>query len=56
MINEWMNDCLIIYIEIDYFNNIDNEAITQCFQKMKNLLKTIVKTYSFYGTDWLVDV
>ena len=36
MKDEKMNDCLLAYIEKDIFNNIDNEAIMQRFQNMKN--------------------
>ena len=31
-----MNDCLIMYIEIDVTNRIDNENIMQQFQNMKH--------------------
>ncbi|XP_078157468.1 uncharacterized protein LOC144553246 [Carex rostrata] len=34
--DQWMNDCLIIYIEKDVFAHVDNEKIMQRFQKMKN--------------------
>ena len=33
--DEWMNDCLVSYIERDIFKTIDNEAILQRFQNMK---------------------
>ena len=33
--DEWMNDCLVSYIESDIFKTIDNEAILQRFQNMK---------------------
>ncbi|RWR84890.1 Dimer_Tnp_hAT domain-containing protein/DUF4371 domain-containing protein [Cinnamomum micranthum f. kanehirae] len=36
MEDEWMNDCLLAYIEKDIFNSIDDEAIMQRFQNMKN--------------------
>ncbi|RWR88789.1 zinc finger MYM-type protein 1-like protein [Cinnamomum micranthum f. kanehirae] len=32
---EWMNDCLLVYIEKDIFNGIDDETIMQRFQTMK---------------------
>ena len=35
MRDEWMNDCLLSYIESDIFKTIDNEAILQRFQNMK---------------------
>ncbi|KAL4626448.1 hypothetical protein ACB092_05G096900 [Castanea dentata] len=34
--DQWMNDCLVVYIEKDIACNIDNETIMQRFQKMKN--------------------
>ncbi|RWR76195.1 zinc finger MYM-type protein 1-like protein [Cinnamomum micranthum f. kanehirae] len=36
MEDEWMNDCLLAYIEKGIFNSIDDEAIMQRFQNMKN--------------------
>nr|XP_027090422.1 zinc finger MYM-type protein 1-like [Coffea arabica] len=33
--DEWMNDCLVIYIEKDIFATIENEQILQRFQRMK---------------------
>jgi hypothetical protein len=27
--DQWMNDCLVTYIESDIFDNIDDEAIMQ---------------------------
>ncbi|XP_004512321.1 uncharacterized protein [Cicer arietinum] len=33
--DEWMNDCLVTYIEQDMLNNIDNELIIERFQNMK---------------------
>ena len=35
MEDQWMNDCLIVYIERDVTYNIDNETIMQRFQNMK---------------------
>ncbi|KAM3695736.1 hypothetical protein ACJW31_07G155700 [Castanea mollissima] len=34
--DQWMNDCLIVYIEKDIVCSIDNETIMQRFQNMKN--------------------
>ncbi|XP_021802819.1 uncharacterized protein LOC110746897 [Prunus avium] len=34
--DQWMNDCLVVYLEKDIFNNIDNELIMQRFQNLKN--------------------
>ena len=36
MEDEWMNDCLVLYIEKNIFNSIDDETIMQCSQNMKN--------------------
>ena len=33
--DEWLNDCLVTYIEIDIFDSIDNEKIIENFQSMK---------------------
>ena len=33
--DQWMNDCLVAYIEKDLFTKIDNEDIVDKFQKMK---------------------
>ena len=33
--DQWMNDCLVTYIEKDVFDTIDNEMIIQRFQNMK---------------------
>jgi hypothetical protein len=34
--DEWMNDCMVVYIEHDVFMDIENEAVLQHFQKMQN--------------------
>ncbi|XP_020979414.1 zinc finger MYM-type protein 1-like [Arachis ipaensis] len=33
--DEWLNDCLVTYIERETFNQVDNETIIQYFQNMK---------------------
>ena len=33
--DQWMNDCLVTYIEKETFDTIDNEKIMQQFQNMK---------------------
>ena len=33
--DQWMNDCLIVYIEKDVACSIDNEIIMQLFQNIK---------------------
>ena len=33
--DQWMNDCLIVYIEKDVACSIDNETIMQRFRNMK---------------------
>ena len=34
--DQWMNDCLVTYIEKDIFKTIKCEEIMQRFQNMKN--------------------
>ncbi|CAK8576822.1 unnamed protein product [Lathyrus sativus] len=34
--DEWMNGCLVTYIESDVLKYIDNEQIIQRFQNMKS--------------------
>ena len=34
--DQWMNDSLVTYIEIDIFKTIESEEIMQRFQNMKN--------------------
>ncbi|KAM7474856.1 hypothetical protein LguiB_022099 [Lonicera macranthoides] len=34
--DEFMNDCLVTYIEQEVFNNINKEEVLQYFQNMKN--------------------
>ncbi|KAL5562178.1 hypothetical protein UlMin_031925 [Ulmus minor] len=34
--DQWLNDCLTVYLEKDVFNAIDNEPIIQRFQNMKS--------------------
>ncbi|XP_058776677.1 uncharacterized protein LOC131651005 [Vicia villosa] len=34
--DEWLNDCLVTYIERDIFVDVENEKIIQYFQNMKN--------------------
>jgi hypothetical protein len=33
--DEWLNDCLVTYIESDIFDNVDTEKIIEHFQNMK---------------------
>ena len=33
--DQWMNNCLVVYIEKDIACSIDNETIMQRFQNMK---------------------
>jgi membrane-anchored glycerophosphoryl diester phosphodiesterase (GDPDase) len=35
MRDEWLNDCLVTYIESDIFDNVDTEKIIEHFQNMK---------------------
>ncbi|XP_050289230.1 uncharacterized protein LOC126727556 [Quercus robur] len=39
--DQWMNDCLIVYIEKDVACSIDNETIMQRFQNMKTRRKQL---------------
>jgi len=32
--DEFLNDCLVTYIESDIFDSVENEKILQCFQNM----------------------
>ena len=41
--DQWMNDCLVTYIEKDIFKIIECEEIMQRFQNMKNLLGRLSK-------------
>ena len=34
--DEFMNDCLVIYIKQDIYNKIKNEKVLQYFQKIKH--------------------
>ncbi|CAK8542614.1 unnamed protein product [Lathyrus sativus] len=34
--DDWLNDCLVTYIERDIFVDVENEKIIQHFQNMKN--------------------
>ena len=36
MRDEWLNDCMVVYIEKEIFATIENEAILQRFQKMQS--------------------
>ena len=36
MRDQWMNDCLLTYIERDLFDKMDNEVIMYRFQNMKS--------------------
>ncbi|KAL4316404.1 hypothetical protein AHAS_Ahas15G0281700 [Arachis hypogaea] len=39
MRDEWLNNCLVTYIERETFNQVDNEIIIQHFQNMKKRRK-----------------
>ena len=41
MEDEWLNDCLVSYIEKDVFDSIDNKAITMEFQKIRPKVMTL---------------
>ena len=46
MSDQWMNNCLNVYIEKDICCSIDNLVIIQRFKNIKNTLKSIVKGYN----------
>jgi hypothetical protein len=35
MSDEWLNDCLVIYVERDVLDSVNDELIIQRFQNMK---------------------
>ena len=35
MRDDWMNDCMVVYIEQEIFETIENEVVLQHFQKMQ---------------------
>jgi hypothetical protein len=39
--NEWLNDCLVTYIEKDTFVGIENEKIIKYFQNMSSRIEQI---------------
>ena len=39
--DQWMNDCLVVYIKEDVVCSIDNETIMQRFQNMKTHKKQL---------------
>ena len=39
--DQWMNDCLVIYIKRNLVCNIDNETIMQRFQNMRTHKKQL---------------
>ena len=41
MEDQWMNDCLVVYIKKDEVCNIDNGTIMQQFQNMKTRRKQL---------------
>ena len=41
MRDQWLNDCLTVYIEKDIVRTIDNESIMQRFQNMKPCRKQL---------------
>ena len=41
--DQWMNDSLVTYIEIDIFKTIECEEIMQRFQNMKNRRRRLSK-------------
>ena len=48
MRDQWLNDCLTVYIKKDIARRIDNESIMQRFQNMKPRRKIIVEFHFFF--------
>ncbi|KAL7213473.1 hypothetical protein ACSBR2_016076 [Camellia fascicularis] len=42
--DQWLNDCLVTYIEKDVFDSVDNELIMQRFQNMKSCRGQLIAT------------
>lgn len=47
MYDQWLNDCLIKYIEKDVFDSIINDAIYVLFSRYENSSRTVVKECYF---------
>ena len=43
MRDQWINDCLVTYIDKDIFKTIEREEIMQWFQNMKNRWEQLSK-------------
>lgn len=43
MSDQWLNNCLITYIEKGVFDGVSNDEIMHYFQNMKNSSRTVVK-------------
>lgn len=58
--NEWLNDCLITYIEKDVFDSVSNNAIMYYFHDMKlikdyckRILLAILVLLQFYDKKYI---
>ncbi|KAL7200857.1 hypothetical protein ACSBR1_032725 [Camellia fascicularis] len=49
--DQWLNDCLVTYIEKDVFDSVDNELIMQRFQNMKSRRGVEVKSFNGFWVD-----
>ena len=47
MRDQWMNNCLVVYIERDVTRRINNEDVMQQFQNMKHCKKQCVFSFIF---------
>ena len=47
MIDRWMNNCLITYIENDIFKTTSNKEITQQLQNIKTLQRRLNKVVCY---------
>lgn len=43
MSDQWLNNCLITYIEKGVFDGVSNDEIMHYFQNLKNSLRIVVK-------------
>ncbi|KAL7233566.1 hypothetical protein ACSBR1_017229 [Camellia fascicularis] len=49
--DQWLNDCLVTYIEKDVFDSVDNELIMQRFQNMKSRRESPLTELIRFGTE-----
>jgi hypothetical protein len=51
--DQWMNDCVVTYVESDIFKTINDEEIMQWFQNMKTYQEQLNKLINFCSTLFL---